>query len=117
MRGYDSRMLASGVSRHTVKERPTPTMAEIEAQVWRVHLKPSSGMQAVHHVMAFDEAHAIEIAKARECCADDIPTTARLAPVFGLDEAETKAALMAGETKAEREDRRQRYATRIGSVL
>lgn len=117
MRGYESRRLSAGVSRHTVKEQPTPTMAEIEAQVWRVHLKPPTGMQSVHHVLAFDEAHAIAIATAREHTSLPLTAAATLAPVYGLDEAETKAALMAGETQAERDDRRQKYATRIGSVL
>lgn len=113
MRGYEARMIDR--SRRMRDDLP-PTMAEIDATIYRVELTPPAGMRATCHVLAYSEAHAIEVATAREHAPADTRAVATVSPCHGLDEAETKRALFIGESVAEREARRERHRMTFGAV-
>lgn len=117
MPGYEHRRIAANVSRHTVRPRPVPTLDVIAADVWRVTLS-ADGLTSVSHVLAFNTEHAIEVAMGRYGArAGKVTAIAALAPCHGLDEMETKIALMAGETEAEKADRLVRFQRMPESVL
>lgn len=63
MRGYSSRMLAAGVSRHTVAPMPEATRAEFESKVYDQTWMSKSSHASVTRfaVLALDAEHAKEI--------------------------------------------------------
>jgi len=111
MRGYESRLLRSRIGRY---DRVEPTRAEFEAHVFLVTLQSPKGMSVQGPVIAFDEAHAIDVMMERHGDPQDVTPSATLMPC--LNEIETIATLMRGESDIERDHRRSLYAARIGSV-